>query len=81
MWHVGLGPQPMHLDIICIMSLTLELGQNTYFWVNKYGGSGIMVDPSAHRLQIQLPVELEIALFVYEHFVVSPYMNKSYFYH
>ena len=38
MWepfHVGLGPQPLHLDIICSLA-------------DKYGGSGVMVDPSAH---------------------------------
>ena len=43
MWepfHVGLGPQPMHLDI------TPEFGQLPNFETNKYGERGmVVVDP------------------------------------
>ncbi len=51
MWepfHVGIGPQPLHLDIICSLAVTQEISQLSKFCGNKYGGSGVMVDPSAH---------------------------------
>ena len=47
-FHVGLGHQPMHLDIICRPAVTHEFGQVPKFWANKNGSSGMMVDPSAH---------------------------------
>jgi len=47
-FHVGLGPQPLHLDIICSLAVTQEISQLSEFCGNKYGGSGMMVDQSAH---------------------------------
>jgi hypothetical protein len=47
-FHVGLGPQPLYLDIICSLAVTQEISQLHIFWANKYGGTGEMVDPSAH---------------------------------
>ena len=47
-FHVGVGPQPFHLDIICSLAVTQEISQLTKFCGNKYDGSGKMVDPSAH---------------------------------
>jgi hypothetical protein len=52
MWkpfHVGLGPQPLHLDIICSLAVTQEISQIPKSWADTYGGSGMMVDPSAHQ--------------------------------
>jgi hypothetical protein len=52
MWepfHVGLGPQPMHPDIICSHAATQEFGQLPKFRANKYDGNVFMVDPSAHQ--------------------------------
>ncbi len=51
MWeplNAGLGPQPLHLDIICSLAVTQEISQLSEFCCNKYGGSGMMVDQSAH---------------------------------
>ncbi len=51
MWeplHVGLWPQPLHLDIICNLTVTQEISQLPKFCGNKYGGSGMMLDPSPH---------------------------------
>ena len=45
---VVLGPQPMHLDIICKLTVTQEIGQRPKLCTNKSDGSGMMVDPSAH---------------------------------
>jgi hypothetical protein len=42
-FHVGLGPQPLHLDIICSLAVTQEISQLSKFCGNKYGGSGMMV--------------------------------------
>ena len=47
-FHVGVGPQPLYLDIICNLTVTQEISQLPKFWANKYGGTGKMVDPSAH---------------------------------
>ena len=50
MWepfHVGLGPQPFHLDIICSLAVTQEISQLLKFGAYKYGYSWVMVDPSA----------------------------------
>ena len=46
--HVGVGPQPLYLNIICSFAVTQEISQLPKFCGNKYGGSGKMVDPSAH---------------------------------
>ena len=50
MWepfHVGLGPQLIHPCIICSLAVTQEISQLPKFGAYKYGGSGVMVDPSA----------------------------------
>ena len=47
-FHVGLGPQLIHPCIICSLAVTQEISQLPKFWADKYGGSGMMVDPSAH---------------------------------
>ncbi len=44
-FHVGVGPQPLYLDIICNLTVTQEISQLPKFWAYKYGK---MVDPSAH---------------------------------
>jgi hypothetical protein len=57
MWeplHVGQGTQPLHLDIICSLTVTQEISQLPKFWADKYGGSGMMVDPSAHPQHIMV---------------------------
>ena len=38
----------MHLDIICKLTVTQEIGQRPKLCTNKSDGSGMMVDPSAH---------------------------------
>jgi hypothetical protein len=51
MWepfYVGLRPQPIHPCIICSLAVTQEISQLPKFWADKYGSSGVMVDPSAH---------------------------------
>jgi hypothetical protein len=51
--HVGLGPQPMHDDIICSSAVNQEFLQLPKFGANRYGISGMMmVDPSSHPQQI-----------------------------
>jgi hypothetical protein len=50
MWepfHVGLGPQSLRLDIICSLAVTQDISQLPKFGAYKYGGSCVMVDPSA----------------------------------
>ena len=47
-FHVGLRPQPMHLDIICSPAVIQESGKNHTFLVKKNGDSGLMVEPSPH---------------------------------
>ncbi len=51
MWepfHVSLGPQPFHLDIICSLTVTQEISQLLpKFGAYKYGYSCMMMDPSA----------------------------------
>ncbi len=47
-FHVGLGPQPIHPYIICSLAVTQETSQLPKFGAYKYGGSGVMVDPSPH---------------------------------
>ncbi len=51
-FHMGLGPQPLYLDIICSLAVTQEICQLSKFCGNKYGGSGMMVDLSIHSLGI-----------------------------
>jgi len=63
MWesfHVGLGPQPLHLDIICMPSVTQdkEFGHVPKFWANKNGSSSLMVDPSAHPQHMNVLIHL-----------------------
>ncbi len=53
MWeqfHVGLGPQPIHPCIICSLAATQEISQLPKFGAYKYGGSGMMVDPSPQHM-------------------------------
>jgi hypothetical protein len=46
-FHVGQGPQLLHLDIICSFPVTQEISQLPKFGAYMYGASGVMVDPSA----------------------------------
>ncbi len=48
-FHVGQGPQSMHPEIICCHAATQEFGQLPKFRADKYGGNGMMMDPSAHQ--------------------------------
>ncbi len=55
MWepfHVGLEPQPIHPCIIFSITVTQEISHLPKFWADKYGGSGVMVDPSANPQHI-----------------------------
>ncbi len=61
MWepfHVGLGPQPIHPCIICSLAVTQEISKLPKFWADKYGGSGVMVDQSAHPQHINVSYTL-----------------------
>ncbi len=52
MWipfQLGLGSQPMHLDIICSLTVTQEFFKSSKICAIKFGGSGMMVDASVHR--------------------------------
>jgi hypothetical protein len=40
-FQVDLGPQPMHLDIICSPAATQEIGQLPNIEMSKYDGSGM----------------------------------------
>ena len=52
---MGLGPQPMHLDIFCTPAVTQEFGQLTKLDTDKYSRSGVMmVDPSAHQQHVNV---------------------------
>jgi hypothetical protein len=55
-FHVGLGPHPMHLDIICSPVVTKEVATRHFpkFWADKYVGSGMMVDQSALLQQMNM---------------------------
>ena len=44
----------MHPYIICTPAVTQEFGLLTKLRTNKYGGSGTMVDPSAHQQPINV---------------------------
>jgi hypothetical protein len=52
MWepfHVGLGHQTIHHDIICSPAgVTNIFSQLPKVWAKNYVGSDIVVDPSAH---------------------------------
>ena len=55
MWepfHVCSGPQSMHLDIICSLTVIQKICNHPKLCLNKYGGSGMKVDPSANPLRI-----------------------------
>ena len=59
MWkqfHVGLGPQPMQFHTICSLTVLIQgiCQQLPKLCDSNYGGSGMMVDPSAHSLQMNI---------------------------
>ena len=55
-FHVGLGPQSMHLGIICNPGVNKDFATRHFpkFWADKYVGSGMMVDQSALLQQMNM---------------------------
>jgi hypothetical protein len=64
-FHVGLGHQPLHLDIICSLAVTQEISQLSKFCGNKYGGSGMMVDQSAQPQPQHMMISNTLYLYMY----------------
>ena len=58
-FHVGLGPQLMHHNIICSQAVTQEFGQLPEILANKYyGGVAKILNPSTHPQHGNVPKHL-----------------------
>ena len=55
-FHVGLGPQSMHLGIICNPGVNKDFATRHFpkFWADKHGEGGMLVGQPAHPQHVNI---------------------------